>query len=270
MDTVSGTTSRSVVHERRVLCMLAIVVSVCWCQVARAEEHFVVGVEELNYYPQYAWDAQAAAGSQYKGYARDVLDAFAKAKGYTFTYAAYPVARLFHEFLEGQSLDFKYPDNTYWSAEEKKEHKVVYSDPVVAYVDGVMTLPAHKDMQAESLKTLGIIRGFTPYAFLDLVKAGKVSLEDSSNYQELLRKCIAGRIDGAYGNVAVSNWNLKVNLKESGALVFADKLPNSKGTYRLSSIRHPEVITQFNQWLTENKAAVDALKARYQVEQGVE
>lgn len=256
-----------IMHVRRLGAALAAVLILA--VPALAQKSFTVGVEELEYYPQYSWDAKAQKGKEYKGYARDVLDAFAQAKGYELTYVAFPVSRLFDEFLGKQSVDLKYPDNPYWSGEAKKAVKVVYSDPVVDYIDGVMVAAAKKGMNKDALKTLGIIKGFTAFEYLDALKAGQVVLDESTDYQALLKKCMAGRVDGAYGNVAVANWNLKENLKEAGALAFEPNLPHTKSSYLLSSIKHPQLVEEFNAWLKENKAAVDALKAKYQVEAGV-
>jgi ABC-type amino acid transport substrate-binding protein len=236
---------------------------------AMAQQKFTVGVEELEYFPQYRWNANQPAGKEYEGYARALLDAFAQAKGYEFTYVAFPVARLFNEFLDKRSVDFKYPDNAYWSAEAKKNLAVIYSDPAADYIDGVMVLPGKQGMKQDDLKTMGIIRGFTAFEYLDAIKGGTVKPEESTDYTSMLKMCMAGRVDGAYGNVAVANWNLKEKIKEPGALVFDPALPHTKSSYRLSSITHPEVIEEFNAWLGQNKSLVDSLKAQYQVESGV-
>lgn len=252
--------------RRLAFAALSLVVVLALSAPAPAQQSFTVGVEELDYLPHYSWDATAPKGQEYQGYAREVLDAFAQAKGYSFTYVAYPVARLFDEFLTKQSVDFKYPDNPYWSAEAKKAVPVVYSDPVVAYIDGVMVTPARKGQPAASLKTLGTIRGFTAFEFLDAVKAGQVTLDESTDYQALLKKCALGRVDGAYSNVAVANWNLQEKLKQPGALVFDANLPHTKSHYLLSTIKRPKIVEEFNAWLKENKAQVDAIKAKRHVE----
>jgi len=231
---------------------------------SKAQKALTVGVEELDYYPQYRW-----ADGQYTGYARDVLDAFAKDKGYQLTYKAFPVTRLFKEFLAEQSVDLKYPDSPFWSVDAKKDVKVVYSDPVADYIDGVMVAPGRKDMPKGDLKILGLVRGFTPFEYLDDEKAGTITLDPSDDYAALLKKCVAGRVDGAYGNLAVANWNLEENLKQPGALAFAPGLPHTKGSYLMSSIKHPEAVEEFNAWLKDNQALVETLKAKYKVEAGV-
>ncbi len=118
--------------------------------------NYVVGVEALEYYPLYE-----GKGNSYKGYARELLDEFAKNKGHTLSYKAVPVKRLFGEYLAG-NVDLKYPDNAKWASDLKKGYKVNYSDSTVEYIDGVMTSPSIKSLSVSNFKTIGTLRGFTP------------------------------------------------------------------------------------------------------------
>ena len=227
-------------------------------------QKFVVGVEAIDYYPIYAGDT-----GEYRGYARELLDAFASKKGYVFTYEPLPVKRLFQAFLTEQTLDFKFPDNAYWSAEMRQGLQVTYSAPAVEYIDGVMVTPAHKGMPVDALKMLGIIAGFTPFEYLDRIKANAVTLDESGEYAALLQKAIMGRVEGAYSSVAVANYQLRDVLKQPGALVFDESLPHTRSGYQLSTIKHPAIIAEFNAFLAEEPALVQQLKDKYQAEAGV-
>lgn len=224
---------------------------------------YVVGVENIDYLPQYAYK-----DGEYGGFARALLDAFAADKGYKFEYRALPVARLFAEFV-GLDVDLKYPDNVKWSADLKSKATVVYSDPVVNYIDGVNLPPDRVGKGVENLKVLGAVRGFTPWDWLDAVKSGAVKLQENNSFSAMLETALAGRVDGAYGNVAVAANVLENNLKQPGALVFDAGLPHTRSHYHLSSIKHPPLIAEFNAWMKANAAAVSALKAKYEVEKGV-
>lgn len=70
---------------------------------------FTIGVENLSYYPHYTMES-----GQYEGFARDILDSFAKAKGHKFIYKPVVVSELTKDFINGK-VDFKYPDNQYWA-----------------------------------------------------------------------------------------------------------------------------------------------------------
>ncbi len=220
--------------------------------------NFTIGVEKLDYYPHYAFK-----GGDYVGYGRDVLDAFAKEKGHTFTYKALPVQRLFETFTAG-GVDFKYPDNAYWGGDTKKGKNVVYSDPVTAYTDGVFVLPAAKGKGVAALKTLGIIKGFTAWDLLGDIKSGKVKESYSNDFGSMIKKTIAGRTNGAYGNVSVINYHLD-KMGKAGALVFDSGIPHTNSNYHFSTIKHPEVLKDFNAWIKSNAALVKTLKAKYNI-----
>ena len=221
---------------------------------------YVVGVEAIDYYPLYS-----AKDGEYKGYARALLDAFAADAGHSFTYKPLPVARLFETYLGSDELDFKYPDNENWNTEAKSGKSVVYSAPTLRYIDGVSVLPENAGMAPEDLKSLGLIRGFTPWEYLDRIKSGALKTEENNDYEALLKKTIRGRADGAYSNIVVVRHKLE-QMGQPDALVFAESLPHTKSAYHLSSLKHPEVIEAFNAWMEQNADTVQSLKEEYGVE----
>jgi hypothetical protein len=86
-----------------------------------------------------------------------------------------------------------------------------------------------------------------------------------NSFQQSLLQGINGRVDGVYMNTEVGDYQLNVVLKLSDALVFDDALPSSKGFYTLSSTKNSSVIAEFNEFLLEHSAEVEALKAKYQL-----
>ena len=70
-------------------------------------------------------------------------------------------------------------------------------------------------------------------------------------------------------SVAVIHYELDHVLKQPGALTFDPSLPYSRDAYYLSSIKHPELVRDFNAWMRTNRNLVDTLKQRYGVEKGV-
>lgn len=225
---------------------------------------YVVGVENIEYLPQYTYK-----DGEYGGFARALLDAFAHDKGHVFEYRALPVTRLFAEFVN-LDIDLKYPDNEKWSADQKERVAVVYSHPVVAYIDGVSVTPDRLGKGAGAVQVLGAVRGFTPWDWLGPVKSGAVKLQENNSFIALLETALRGRVDGAYGNVAVVAHALDTELKQPGALVFDPGLAHTRGHYHLSSIKHPQLVAEFNDWMSRNTAAVAALKAKFAVEKGVQ
>lgn len=246
----------------RILLVLAAVLA-GWPGMAAARE-LVVGVEDLEYYPIYA-----VRDGEYVGAGRAILDAFASDRGHRLTYRPLPIKRLYAE-LAGGGIDLKFPDNPYWSADTKKGRSVTYSKPMIAYVDGVMVRPGNHGRGADSVRTLGTVSGFTPFAWLDRIKAGTVALKENPRMELLLRQAVVGHVDGAYVSVAVANHVLAGPLNLPGALMFDPALPHTRDHYLLSSANHPEVIAEFNAWLAANGDRVKTIKDRFGAEAGVE
>jgi hypothetical protein len=229
-----------------------------------AGKDYTVVVQDYEALPPYS----SYTNGDYQGFNRELLDMFAASKDYNFEYVALPVKRLFFEFVNGTG-DLKYPDNPKWQEKIKANVEVVYSDPVVEYIDGVMVLPANKGRSVDEMKTLGVVAGWTPWVYLDRSKSGQIELLENSSYEGLLKQAMFGRNDGAYSNIASSQYYLKNILNAPQALVFDDTLPHVRSSRRLSSIKHPELIEEFNAFLTENVEDVQALKDKYAVEDGI-
>lgn len=230
---------------------------------AMAKEKIIVGVQNFSQYMPYSNYLEAT--NTYGGFNRILLDLFAKKRGYHFIYRALPVKRLYSEFLKSDKLDLKYPDNPYWSRDLKKGKDVVYSQAVVTYIDGVSVLPSRKGHGLSKLRLLGIVAGFTPFTYLKYIKEGSVQTKEIFDYARLLLLVISGRVDGAYSNISVTNFYLK-QMNKKNLCVFDPSLPYSRSTRHLSSIKRPEIIKEFDNFLIENKAEIEALKVEYEVE----
>ena len=225
---------------------------------------YTVGVEDFENilpYSQYA-------NNTYDGLGRAILDLFAKKKGYTFKYEAYPVKRVNALYFSGK-LDFRFPDNQYWVADQKVGLNIKYS-PVLKFTDGVLVLPKNKGKGISNLKRLGMPAGFTPYQYMDFVKEGKITLYESYKYNELYRQVLSGRIDGAYANTRVARyyWS-KIKDANDLPVIYDPDLPHSTGYHNISSIKHPEIIVEIDVFLKDpsNRAAIDELKRVYKFDQ---
>jgi polar amino acid transport system substrate-binding protein len=253
------------VWMRRILAGIGIILGLMATGPAPAgQRELVVGVEELEYYPMYAW-----RDGEYVGAAREILDAFARDRNYRLTYRPLPIKRLFAELING-GIDLKFPDNPFWAADLKQGSTVSYSKPVIAYIDGVMVRPANKGMGADSVRTLGTVAGFTPFAWLDRIKAGKTVLKENPRMELLLKQAAVSHIDGAYVSVAVANHVLSTTLAMPGSLVFDPALPHSRDSYLLSSTRHPEVVSEFDAWMAANQTRIKTIKEALGAERGVQ
>ena len=221
-------------------------------------ENLTVGVEESDYLPIYKGE-----GLNYTGYARELLDDFARKNGHVFTYAVMPVARLFHEFAVRKSLDLKFPDNAHWAPETKQGVSVVYSKGVITVTEGLMVLPANKGKG--KIATIVTQRGFTPYPYLEQINAKKINVSEANSPAAAISMVAAGRGDAVYLGEIAANYLMNEVLKKPGVLVFDDKLPSAKSEFSLSSISHPEVIKQFDEYLVNERVSVARLKAKYKI-----
>ena len=223
---------------------------------------FIIGVQNFEEYLPYS----EYKNNKYNGFNREILDFFASSKGYKFIYKAYPIKRLYKYFLNGK-VDLKYPDNPYWSAKLKKGKDLTYSKPVVKYIDGVIVLKVNKGRGIEHLKLLGVIRGFTPFAYLNQIKSGTIKVNENDDYSGLLLQTIKRRVDGAYSNIAVSQYYLENVIQKKNALVFDPDLPHTSSHRHLSSLKHPKLINEFNNFLKTQRTAIEKLKNKHQVEE---
>jgi len=225
-------------------------------------DNLIVGVESTQYFPQYQYE-----NGEYTGYARELLDLFAKHNGHSLTYTALPVKRLLDAFLASE-IDLKYPDNKYWAGDMKAPYAVKYSDPVVDYIDGTLVLPENVGKGVEELKRLGTLRGFTAFGYFPDIEAGTVKIRENSNLEALIKQVRNKRIDGVYFNVNVAYYYL-LNDQSSDKPVFDASLPHTRSSYTLSSIKRPDVIKQFNAFLISHADEIAALKTQYKVEEGL-
>ncbi|MGX5219120.1 substrate-binding periplasmic protein [Pseudomonas segetis] len=243
--------------KHRHLCCLSILL----VSAPVAAQRYVVGVEALSFAPHYSIDKQG----HYQGFAREVLDLFATSSGIELEYRPLPVNQLLPALLEGQ-VDFKYPDSDLWAQAYKAGKTLSYSQPVVDYVDGVLVAPARVGQPLSALKRLSIVEGWTPWAYEQQVENKQVSLSYSADLRKMIQQALKKDTDGAYFNVVVATHYLDTIRARPGALVFDPKLPHTRGSFELSSIKYPELIQRFDRFLIEHSAEVAALKDKYQVE----
>ncbi len=222
-------------------------------------QEFVIGVGDYDYLPHHA-----VVNNEYVGFAREVLDLFALKSGYTFKYKPMPWKRVMTEFV-ANNVDFVFPDNPYWSGEDKEGFKVIYSDSVVQYIDGVVVLPNNKNKGINSIKKLGTLRGFTPWDYYDQIESGSISVIETSNFTGLLNQVIGKRVDAAYIEISVAQYYLDKVMNKQSALVFNSNLPHTKGSYYLSTIKYSEILEEFNRFLVNEKNSIDALKRKHKV-----
>lgn len=205
---------------------------------------YSVGVEITDYPPFYYLD-----NGEYAGEARQLLDQFAAASSAHFDYEALPVPRLFLLFTRNQ-FDFKFPDNPQWSPGLKSGLTIYYSDPVMQVSEAVMTLADNH----EPVRIVGTILGFTTPGISFQLTEGSLILVEASTMEQLFMMLAAGRIDAIYFNTKVAEYESQ-HRPTPLQLVVRPEYPPYRYAYHLSSIRHPELIDAFNQFLHRYQAS---------------
>lgn len=216
---------------------------------------YTVGVEDTEYLPHYS-----IIGHEYSGFAREVLDRFAKQNGLRFDYQAYPVKRMKMNFAKG-TLDFIYPDNPDWSHYATKP--VTFSDPVVQYVDGLNMKPDHI---GQPIHTLATIRGFTPVGYRNAIRDGRLKLTEHDSLRDLITVVLNDRADAAYAEHRVVQHYLTHILGQPQGLVFSKDYAFQADNYHFSSIKHPSIIERFDSWLDRHRDQIGALKKRFSLQ----
>ncbi|MGY8820975.1 MAG: transporter substrate-binding domain-containing protein [Pseudomonadales bacterium] len=226
-----------------------------------AETTYVVGVEQANFLPHYSVDDKG----NYRGFGRELLDDFVAHAGVSLTLRVMPADALLPALLAGE-IDAKYPDSPTWSTQAKADALLQYSLPVVSYVDGVMVAPRRVGLGIDQLRRLAVVDGWTPRGYEGRVGANQLSLIGSKELPHMVRQALLKDTDGAYYNVVVAAYYLNNVRAKPGALIFDAGLPHTRGTYHLSSIKHPELIERFDRFLTDRRAEVSRLKDKHKVE----
>lgn len=217
-------------------------------------ETYVVGVEDVDYAPIYS-----NTGGRYHGYARDLLDLFASREGITLSYQPLPIKRIALYNKLGK-IDLIYPDNPRWNAQDKRGVVVHYSAPTLTFQDAILVKP---ERQGLPMRSLGMVRGFTPWKFQDDIQAGRLRVENAPGPQNLVQMALLGRVDGINLAQQVARYHL-AQLGSPGALLPDTRLtPMQNSQYFLSSVRQPELIARFDGFLKREHKAVEALQRRY-------
>lgn len=222
---------------------------------AYAAKRFIIGTEDINFYPHYDFTSE-----QGQGFANDVFRLFAQEYGYQFSFQPLPVKRLYHEL--DNLVDFIYPDNPNWAKFQGSQQQRVFSEPLVLNWGTTLVLPQNKQIELAQVRTLAVIHGFTPVAWLALKPDNKFKFYEVPNAVTAINMVLRGQLDAADVEYHVAR-HILARQQQSDALVVADNLPVTRVHFHLSTIRHPQVLEQFNQFLQTHQKQIAELKAGY-------
>ena len=220
-----------------------------------------VGVEATNYAPYFHTDKEHT----YQGAAREIIDLFSQSQELDLNYHPMPVPRLFNEFENG-GVDLKFPDNPLWSASLKSEVLVHYSAPVLAVRETLIIINPKNGYEHEGtenkIKMVGNILGFSTPGLNENIKNNEFELVSTKKIEQLIHMLVSGRVDAIYFNADVAIEVAK-NLYPNKQLIVHPDHPAFDYAYHLSSIKHKDLIVQFDKFLISHAEQVAEIRKRY-------
>lgn len=219
----------------------------------------VVGVEDLSYYPLFDFK------NEHDTFTTELLKEFGNQYNYQFEYMAMPVKR-FGMWLFEQDIDLKFPDNSRWNESDEVNllaKQITYSSPVVELVAGTITANPNLKTKQE-IKVLGTLLGFHPTKWLNEVRSGEVELYESSSTMMLLQQLLRGHLDAVNLEPSVVQHYLSIINKEN-SIAINRHFDFEVYSYHLSTVKHPSVIADFNEFLKGNAELLKSLKNKYKI-----
>jgi ABC-type amino acid transport substrate-binding protein len=234
-----------------------------WVFVANAHPPVVqqqvvrVGIQEIDYYPHFDFSSQPP-----RGYFYELMRLFAQRSKLKIEFVPLPVRRLYQEAADG--VDVVYPDNPRWQRYLVVNLSKYYSAPVEMNLGTTLVLPENRDMPLGKVRSVAIIHGFTPTKWLEMASQYRYRLVEVADVDSALGLVLKGRVDAANVEYHVAQHYMQQH-KLQGKLVVGSQLPYTQLAFLLSSFRDEALIQQFNQFLQQNAADVDALRQKYQL-----
>jgi len=221
-------------------------------------QEFIIGVEDIDYYPLFEFKSDRDTHS------RELLNSFAAAKGYKFTYLPLPIKR-FDKWLLEEKVDFKYPDNKRWYADSSITDSLTFSQSATWLIAGTSVLKSSLKKSKSELKSVGTLLGFYPTTWIDEIKSGQVELYEDVSTKILVQKLLSKYVDSIDIEPSVINYYLKELGKPTDLVVIDKRYKYDIYGFHFSTIKHPKIIKEFDEFLSNNKTLLDALNKKYNI-----
>lgn len=221
-------------------------------------QEFIIGVEDIDYYPLYEFKSNRDT------YSKELLNKFAASKGYKFIYLPIPIKR-FEKWFFDEKIDLKYPDNPYWYTDSALPKNTTFSQSTIKLVAGTTVLKTSLNKNKSSFKTLGTLLGFYPATWIKQIRDGQVKLYEDISTKILIKKLLAKHIDGVDLEPSVIQYYLKMLGENTEVAVINKRYEYEVYNVSLSTIKHPKVIIEFNDFLKNNQQLIEEMKQKYHI-----
>jgi polar amino acid transport system substrate-binding protein len=213
---------------------------------------YLVGMPDTQLYPQY-WNV----GGHLDGYLPRLLRRFAADSKINLELKPYPIRRYLLEFKGGR-LDMILPSNPAW-AEGSAGPAIVFSESVMQSRAGFISLTA--DIQPSTVKYVATLAGYT-ISFLanpnTPFKSARISYVNDVNSAMLV--LASKRTDVAYLHFDAAQEWIRMNPNVKAVFHFHHQY-SELYDYHMATIRHPQIVHEFNRWLQKNPGALNEIKA---------
>jgi hypothetical protein len=217
---------------------------------------FTVGVENTNKLPLYGVNEKG----EFCGLYRKILDKFASDNNVKFIYKPFKINELFNNFYDAK-IDFKFPDNPSWRAADKRAFSIVYSLPLYLYVEALFVKPSDLNKSIDKFNFIGLVGDVALWSIHHYIEVNRISIK-RNQCKKLIKQLFASEIEGIMCNYFV----MKNSLRELGLedrLVPNFNLPHIDDYYYFSTIKHPDIINNFNIWLKQHKDDIHNCHLKY-------
>lgn len=218
---------------------------------------YVIGSENIGYYPHYDF-----MNPDRSGYLSALLKLFATAHQLELVFVALPNKRL-HLALEQGVVDFAYPDNPDWGKKPRNPTlKKYFSEPITQAMGGTIVHVQQKGKGLANFDSLVVPFGFTPIKWQQRIDNNEIRLVQVEDAIKALEMVQLQRVSGADIEFNVATHLINSQPKFTHLTMDPD-LPFDIVGFRLSTYKHPEILTRLNQFIASNPEQIDALKQQY-------
>lgn len=219
-------------------------------------ETFIVGAQNIQYYPHYDFSREND-----KGLAWAILEAYAEHSGHELVYYDMPIKRLQLEMRKG-NVDFVYPDNPKWYNQIIPASDKFFSLPLTRALGGTIINPEDVGKGIDNIRRLSIPLGFTPVNWQQRVDDKLTRLIPVTDTMSALYLLEKKRVDAANLEYSVTQY-LTMTSPQYGPFTLDPELPHDNVGFMLSTMNHPDIILDINNFIRTNGGLVDSLKQKY-------
>lgn len=221
-------------------------------------ERFIVGAQNLSYFPHYDFDSDVD-----KGVGWAILEAFSDATGHEFIYVALPIRRLQMELAKG-NIDFVYPDSERWYNNITDSNDKSFSLPLTQAVTGTIVKKKKAGRGIAVVKNLAMPLGFTPVNWQERVNNGDTLLtavKDVTQGFALLQQEKVDALDLEYHVAQFST----ASLPQYDDVTLDLTLPHNEVAFSISTLRQQAIINELNRFITSNPKLIETIRIKYSI-----